>query len=650
MNDNYRNLSPIEIETLKKQGCECENWREIEVKDGFDAKRVRDTVFSGRVKMGIFNIDMQDEAGLAKPVGIYSAVIHNCTIGNNVRISNIGEHIANYAIESDCRIENTESIAVTEETTFGNGLAVEVINEGGGRKIQMFEEMTSQIAYIQAVYKHREKLQLALWQIINKLADKKRGSVGQIGKGSKIIGAGVIRNVNVGVNCVIKGASELFNGTIRGDTKQVTMVGRDVIARNFIIREGAEVSDGVILSDSFVGQCCVFGKGFSAENSVFFANCEMLQGEGCSVFCGPYSVSHHKSTLLIAGMFSFFNAGSGTNQSNHLYKAGPVHQGVLERGCKTGSESYLLWPSRVGPFCVVIGKHYRHLDIGDMPFSYVLDDGGESLLVPGVNLRSVGTFRDSVKWVNRDKRKTAKADIIDFELFNPFTVERILQAEVVLKGIDTSEDEIDFRGMKLYGKQIEKALRLYSTAVDIFVGYTLLKYTGKLNRLSEFRKSAEKDIKWCDISGMVAAYEDVEELCDQIEDGQIEDIAGLVKELSQISKKGADRWFCYALAVLAKRQNIKTSEIDLGHIAAALKRYKEACGNFEEIQLLDAGKEFIEARKAGYGLDGDEEIRQKDFEAVRGVFETGKLAQQIKEKYAKDRELADRLLGIIEKR
>ena len=44
---------------------------------------------------------------------------------------------------------------------------------------------------------------------------------------------------------------------------------------------------------------------------------------------GPYTVSHHKSSLLIAGMFSFFNAGSGSNQSNHLFKSGAVHQACL---------------------------------------------------------------------------------------------------------------------------------------------------------------------------------------------------------------------------------------------------------------------------------------------------------------------------------
>jgi hypothetical protein len=113
-------------------------------------------------------------------------------------------------------------------------------------------------------------------------------------------------------------------------------VGSGVVAHDFIIAESSKVDGGAILGRTFVGQGCLVGRQYSAENSLFFANSEAFHGEACSVFGGPYTVSHHKSSLLIAGLFSFYNAGSGTNQSNHMYKLGPVHEGKLERGCKTG--------------------------------------------------------------------------------------------------------------------------------------------------------------------------------------------------------------------------------------------------------------------------------------------------------------------------
>ena len=102
-------------------------------------------------------------------------------------------------------------------------------------------------------------------------------------------------------------------------------------------------------------------------------------------------MTHHKSTLLIAGLFSFYNAGSGTNQSNHLYKLGPIHEGKLERGSKTGSFAYMMWPCRVGAFSVVLGKHSGTFDTTDYPFSHIeARSDGKTSMVPGLNMTTVG--------------------------------------------------------------------------------------------------------------------------------------------------------------------------------------------------------------------------------------------------------------------
>ncbi len=35
MRDMYRNLSPEEIEALTRNGCRCDNWNLVKVKEGF---------------------------------------------------------------------------------------------------------------------------------------------------------------------------------------------------------------------------------------------------------------------------------------------------------------------------------------------------------------------------------------------------------------------------------------------------------------------------------------------------------------------------------------------------------------------------------------------------------------------------------------
>ena len=72
-------------------------------------------------------------------------------------------------------------------------------------------------------------------------------------------------------------------------------------------------------------------------------------------------------------MFSFFNAGSGSNQSNHLFKSGAVHQSVHLRGCKFASGAYIMSPALEGAFTMIMGHHSYHHDTSAFPYSYLIE-------------------------------------------------------------------------------------------------------------------------------------------------------------------------------------------------------------------------------------------------------------------------------------
>ena len=238
------------------------------------------------------------------------------------------------------------------------------------------------------------------------------------------------------------------------------------MAEDFIICSGSKVEDNSTLSRCFIGQCCTLGHGYSVSDSLFFSNCQGENGEACSIFAGPFTVTHHKSTLLIAGMFSFMNAGSGSNQSNHLYKLGPIHQGILERGAKTASDSYILWPSRVGAFSLVMGRHVNHADTSNLPFSYLIEQQNNTYLVPGVNLRSVGTIRDAQKWPRRDARKDPdKLGFINYNLLSPFTIQKMFKGLKLLGNLQYSSgmlsDIYSFHSTKIRNSSLRKGMEFY---------------------------------------------------------------------------------------------------------------------------------------------------------------------------------------------
>ena len=228
-------------------------------------------------------------------------------------------------------------------------------------------------------------------------------------------------------------------------------------------------------------------------------------------------------------MFSFMNAGSGSNQSNHMYKLGPIHQGTLERGAKTTSDSYILWPARVGAFSLVMGRHVYHTYTSNLPFSYLIELNNTTYLVPGVNLRSVGTIRDAQKWPKRDQRTdTNKLDFINYNLLSPYTVQKMFKGRETLKNLRYASGELSdiysFHSAKIRNSALVKGIGFYETAIHKFLGNSVIKRLEGIDFRTneEIRARLKPDTsigsgEWVDISGLIAPKSEIDALIDWIE-------------------------------------------------------------------------------------------------------------------------------------
>jgi len=661
MASEYRPLSSEEIARLTSQGCSSTDWSKVQVAGGFNAEKVKSTHFSGDVKLGAFEKQVSFFGGVKKPTGISNATIHNCTIGDNVYIDQIRSYVSTYIIEDDVLIENVDLLAVEGKSSFGNGTIVAVVNEAGGREIPIYDHLSAHTAYIIAFYRHRPKVIETLQKMIADYTASVTSSVGLVAKGAKLINCRIIKNVKIGPAAVIEGVNRLENGSVNSCPEDPVYIGPGVFAEDFIASSGSEITDGTIIGKCFVGQGTVLSKQYSAENSVFFANCGGFHGEACAVFAGPYTVTHHKSTLLIAGLFSFLNAGSGTNQSNHMYKLGPVHQGVVERGSKTASDSYMLWPAKVGPFTVVMGRHYRNSDTSDLPFSYLIEHEDESILVPGVNLRSVGTVRDARKWPKRDRRKDPrKLDYINFKLLSPYTIQKMLNGCQVLKNLKATSGEnteyFTYHNVRIKSESLERGIRLYQIGIDKFLGNCLIKRleNKQFKTTSDLRValSPETDVgpgKWVDLAGMLAPQDCVEKMISDIETGTIGTLEQVTETFQSIHNRyGAYEW-AWAADVLQQRLGKRIDQITAKDIIELTRRWKAAVVELDRMLYADTKKEFAATAQIGFGIDGDRETRQADFAQVRGTFEKNSFVSEIEDHITKKTALADELISRMEK-
>ena len=473
--------------------------------------------------------------------------------------------------------------------------------------------------------------------------------------------AAIYGMLNSALSVILKAATMLNEGSVNSSEADPVFIGPGVIMEHFIVCSGSVVTESTLVDKCFIGQSCVLAKHYSAENSLFFANCGGYHGEACSIFAGPYTVTHHKSTLLIAGIFSFMNAGSGSNQSNHMYKLGPIHQGIMERGSKTTSDSYLLWPARIGPFTLIMGRHYKNLDTSSLPFSYLIESNDESILVPGINLRSVGTIRDAQKWPVRDKRKDPiRIDQVNFNLLSPYTIRKMFEGREILRKLRAESppgtSSFTYNSMKITGTSLDRGIELYQTGINKFLGNSLIKRLEKrqFKTNEELQHRLEPDMQqgrgeWVDLAGLIAPKNEIEKLLNDVESGKIGSMEELAKSFLELHNSYYDWEWTWVCERMEEEIGISVNRMTADNVVRIVEIWKKSVIDLDNLLYEDARKEFTLSSMTGFGIDGGDEVKKLDFDQVRGEFESNNVVAAIKKHIEQKKALGDELIKRMKK-
>ena len=593
MND-YRPLTSEEIEVLKSNDCWAEDWTSINVSEDFKPNYMHRVMLYGEVNIGAFNKNVEVSQGFVKHSGINNATLRNVTIGDDCLIENVGNFINNYTIGDDCYISNISTMETTEGATFGEGNLVSVLNEVGEGNVILFSDLNSQLAAFMVKHFSDKELKENIRQLIKTDIENKAPERGQIGSNVKIVNTKEITNCVINDLCEVNGASRLSDCTLLGSVHGNVYVGTGVIIENSIIAEGSSVINSVKIQDCFVGEACQLSNGFTASASVFFANSYMSNGEACAAFCGPFTASHHKSSLLIGGMFSFYNAGSATNFSNHAYKMGPMHWGILERGSKTASGAYLLMPATLGSFSVCFGKLMHHPNTRNLPFAYLIADGDKMFLIPGRNITTVGLYRDIKKWPKRDLRAPEnRKSIVNFDWLSPFSVGEILKGKKILESLrEVTGDNVSqylYHEYIIPATSLHKGIKYYDIALRIYMGAVLKRVLKRDPAITP--PSTQTGVgDWDDLSGLLLPVSEEDRIIADLKDGTIETIQELISRFEEIDANYREYQWAWTYSVICDYYGI--SEITLEDANRIHEDYIRARRSWIAEIKKDAEKEY----------------------------------------------------------
>ena len=491
----YRKLTDDEIALLEDNNCRAEDWESVNVSDDFNPAYLCDVVFYGEINLGYFDRNIEVSPGFLKHSGIYRATLRNVTVGDNCLIEHVNNYVNNYTIGDNCYISNIATLETSEGATYGQGNIISAGSPSCESNIMLFTRLSSQLAALMMKYSHDKELRETLRNLVREDIDAQQPERGIIGEGVKIVNTGEITNTILGDYCEVNGAARLSDTTVMGTADASVFIGTGVICENSVISDGASLLNSAIVTDCFVGEACKISNGFTAGQSVIFANSSLSKGEASAAFCGPFTTSHHKNSLLTGSVFSLNNTG---------------HDDITQ--CP---------------------------DMCNLPFSRLTTQGDTTFLEPAFHITTAAHYRDIRRWARRDMRaQSTPKSIVNFDWLSPFSVGKIIKAKKKLEDLReiSGEDASNYRFHEfiIRAADLQKGIQNYDMALRIYMGAVLERVQRRDPELNE----PETDTglgKWDNLAGLLLPASEERQMVEDIKDGTLENIDAILRRFDEIN-------------------------------------------------------------------------------------------------------------------
>lgn len=317
-----RALFKPEIEVLESLGNSARDWSQVQVADGFNPRRIRDCEFHGRVILGRFNQYVSLAEGIDVVAGLSKSTLANCTIGHNALIRDV-RLMANCVVGEEAVVVDCGQVTCRVSTTFGNGERLPLALEGGGREVEVFAEMDSDLAALAARPGSRRPELENYRAAVGEYRHRATSDRTIVGRGARIQSVQKIEDVFIGSGARIDGALQVVRSTLLSTPEEPASVESGSLVADSLLQWGVCVSGMAIVERSVLLEHSRVERQGKVQNSLVGANSAIAAGEVSSCLLGPFVSCPHQSLLISTYWPSGRgNIGYGANVgSNHTSRA-----------------------------------------------------------------------------------------------------------------------------------------------------------------------------------------------------------------------------------------------------------------------------------------------------------------------------------------
>ncbi|MDX9801996.1 MAG: DUF4954 family protein [Spirochaetia bacterium] len=660
--NNARPLEAEEIDVLEKNGCSCEEWALLRVKEPFDPLLIKRVVFEGVVRIGILENGFLKDKELSYPCGITNSRIVSsdigdyCAIHNNSLVSTV--ITGNYVIFTD----NNE-IYTTENAKFGNCILkdgedisslrkVNLVNERGGRSVALFSGITASDILLWIKYRGEGNFTERLTEFTLKSFDSSKGYYSFFDDYTIIKGTALVRNTMTGRGCSIKRASCVDEVTVNSTAIKPAVILDNSVVRRGTIGEGCRIESSSIAEDFMMAPGSTLKLGARFIHSYLGSSSNVSCCEVQSSFIFSCHEQHHNNSFLIASaVMGQSNVAAGaTLGSNHNGRMNDCEMWA-GRGFWPGLSSSVRFNSRFASFCLLAKSDFPYeLDI-KFPFSLVSNNAGENCLdiIPAYwwlyNMYAL--FRNYFKYKDRISG-IKEMEGVELDFMAPDTAEEVLSAVSLIKerrrkavAIETASksinlelppDEIEGSGRVVKLMRVDKAERAYRQMLIFYSGYVISQFiksaSGNLDLLLKAVFTPEREKNWVNAGGHLLPEKTVKSIVKAVNDKSLNSWEEVHDKLEKEFELYESRKLTHAVSVAMHLYD--EVHFDIALLEKLKSDYIDILAMIEKEIRLTREKDFEDNIRKNLFSD------QKEMDSVLGTLETDPVIKQFRRFFAEN--------------